>query len=71
MDVGHGDSGAYDPGEVGDVRHLLHRLIAFEIAYQPVVGEDQSVGAHAAVTRHAPPISVDPLELHRLRHRTR
>src|SRR6266542_1856460 len=52
-----------DAGEVRDVRHLLHRLIALEVLHQAGVGEDQAVGAHPTLLGDAPAVGVDAFDL--------
>jgi hypothetical protein len=69
VDVGHGDRGADDPRQAGDVGDLGERLVPFEVAHLGFGGEDQPVGPHAPMARQAPAPGVEPLERRKRRFR--
>jgi len=68
VNVRHGDRRPDDARQVGDIGHLLHGLISLEVPHQPLVGEDQAIGAHPAVARDAPAIGIDTLDAHHRLH---
>src|SRR5262249_8386178 len=64
VDIGHGQAGVLDAGQRGHVGHLLGRLVLLYLWDQLIVGENQSVDAHAifVALRNPPTRGVDSLQ---------
>jgi hypothetical protein len=64
VDVGHGEGGADDPRELGDVGNLLGGAVLLDGAHHLFGGVDAAFDAHRAFSRDAPAPVVDALEPH-------
>src|SRR4029077_15272684 len=64
VDVGHRQAGMLDAGQERHVGDLLGRLVLLELLHEAVVGEDETIHAHAGlVALGDPPAAViDALE---------
>ncbi len=62
VDVRHGDRGAEDAGQVGDVGDLVEAGVVAQLGHQLVAGVDDAVDAHAAAARQPPAVVVEAFE---------
>ena len=59
VDVGHGQGGAHDPRQGGDVGHLLEALVCLDRREHLFGAKDQPPGAHLALPGNLPAVFVD------------
>ena len=62
VDIGHGNGRSDNPGQGGDIAHLIQSLLLFQSSDHVPAGEDQAVGAHRPLAGNPPATFIDLLQ---------